>query len=1002
MTAPPATSRSINAARADLPASLRNNPTYRKANPADAPILVYALTSENRSVGQIYDAAASVMVQKLSQVEGVGQVTLGGGSLPAVRVEVNPNALFAYKISLENVRAALASANANMPKGVIEAGDRRYQLYTNDQATTAEDYRPLVIAYRNGAPVHLDDVANVVESVEDTRNQGIANGRPAVIVLIYRQPGANIIETVARVKAVMPQVQQEMPRDIDVRVTSDRTSGIRASLNAVEATLVIAVVLVVLVVLLFLRDPRAALIPAVAVPGSLIGTFGVMYLLGYSLNTFSLMALTISTGFVVDDAVVVLENITRHREAGMSRRQAALVGAREVGFTVVSMSLSLVAVFLPILMMGGIVGRLFREFAVTISVAVLVSLVLSLTVVPMMCSRLLQGPNDAKEWRLARVCGRTVDAMTAAYARSLGWALAHPRLVLLSLAAVIGLNVYLFTVIPKGFFPQQDTGRIFGTIRADQNVSFQAMQEKLASYVKIIGADPAVASVVGFTGGSQTNTGIVFSTLKPFSERTASSDEVISRLRKDLARVAGSSLFLQPLQDVRAGGRPASGQFQYTLIGDTLEEVRTWTPKLVEALRSSPQLTDVDSDQQDSGLETYVEVDRATAARLGLTLGQIDNTLYDAFGQRQVSTIYTPLNQYHVVMEVAPEYRQSPAALEGIYISNAGGAVRGTQATNAVSGTVTVTETETTTGQEDSASTAATSTVSSDAARNQRANQLGNAGRSGVSTAAAVSTNASTMVPLSAVSHFSTRNAPLAVNHQGHFVATTLSFNLPPGGALGDAVDAIKEKMLEIGMPATIQGGFQGTAKIFQESLANQPLLILAALLSVYIVLGILYESYIHPFTILSTLPSAGAGALLALLICGTEFSLIALVGVILLIGIVKKNAIMMVDFAVDAERQRALTPAAAIREACLLRFRPIMMTTMAALLGAIPLAVEVGEGAEFRQPLGIAIVGGLLVSQALTLYTTPVVYLCLDRLRRRNRLARRTRAGAAPSFGEG
>ncbi len=991
----------ISAARADLPASLRSNPTYRKANPADAPILVYALTSETRSVGQIYDAAASVLVQKLSQVEGVGQVTLGGGSLPAVRVRVNPNALFAYQISLENVRAAIASANANMPKGAIQEGDKRYQIYSNDQATTAADYRPLVIAYRNGAAVHLSDVAEVIDSVEDTRNEGLANGRPAVILLIYRQPGANILETVARVKALLPQLLEEIPGDIDLVPTSDRTSTIRASLRAVEFTLVIAVFLVVGVVLLFLHDPRAALIPAVIVPGSLIGTFGVMYLLGYSLNIFSLMALTIATGFVVDDAVVVVENISRHLEAGKSRMQAALIGAREVGFTVVSMSVSLIAVFIPILLMGGIIGRLFREFAVTISVAILVSLVLSLTVAPMMCSRLLRARGEHREGALTRASTRLIDKMTTAYAHTLDRALAHRRLVLLSLLAVIGLNVYLFIVIPKGFFPQQDTGRIFGNIRADQNISFQAMREKLGRYLDIIGADPAVESVVGFTGGNQTNSAIVFLSLKPFGERDVTSDEVIGRLRGKLAQVPGSSLFLQAMQDVRAGGRPAAGQFQYTLQGDDLNDLRTWTPKLVEALRARPELTDIDSDQQDSGLETFIDVDRATASRLGLTMGQIDNTLYDAFGQRQVTTIYTPLNQYHVVMEVAPEYSQSPAALQGIYVATSGAAVSGAQGSNAVAGTISTATSASASASSSSASNSSSSSsaaeISSDAARNQRANQLGNAGRSGVSTSAAVSTNASTMVPLSAFSEFSTRSAPLAVNHQGHFVAMTLSFNLPPGGTLGQAVEAIDQTMAEIGMPATIKGGFQGTAKIFQDSLGNQPLLLAAALLTVYIVLGILYESYIHPFTILSTLPSAGAGALLALLLFNTEFSLIALVGVILLIGIVKKNAIMMVDFAVALERERDCTPTEAIREACLMRFRPIMMTTMAALLGAIPLAIEVGDGAELRQPLGISIVGGLLVSQVLTLYTTPVVYLYLDRLRRRNRLARRPAAVQPP-----
>jgi len=968
----------INAARADLPTSLRSNPTYRKVNPADAPILVLALISDTRRQGQLYDAAASVLEQKLSQVKGVGQVTIGGSSLPAVRVEINPNALFKYQIGLEDVRAALAAANANSPKGAIEEGDRRLQIYTNDQARTADEYRPLIIAYRDGAAVRLADVADVVDSVEDVRNQGLADGRPSVLVVIYRQPGANIIDTVDRIRALLPQLQQEIPRDIDITIASDRSNTIRASLRAVESTLVIAIVLVVGVVLLFLRDARAAWIPGVAVPVSLIGTFGAMYLLGYSLNNLSLMALAIATGFVVDDAVVVLENISRHLEAGMSRLQAALIGAREVGFTVLSMSLSLISVFIPILLMGGIVGRLFREFAMTVSIAILISLVVSLTTTPMMCARLLRPRIAAKRNAFFRLSERAFRAMAAGYARTLDVALAHPRMVALSLLAIVGLNVYLFTAVPKGFFPQQDTGRMFGAIRADQNISFEAMREKLAQSVAIIKADPAVDSVVGFTGGSQTNSAFLFVSLKALAERDATADQVIGRLRPQLAKVPGASVILQSVQDIRAGGRPGNAQYQYTLQADDLDALRTWTPRLVEALRSAPELTDIDSDQQDSGLESIINVNRPTASRLGLSMSQIDNTLYDAFGQRQVSTIYDPLNQYHVVMEVARQYRLSPEALGSLYVSSKGGPVRGSQATNAAAGTISA-----------AASTAnskeiAAAAIASDAARNQRANQIGTAGRSGVSTGSAVSTSASTMVPLAAFSRFSVDNTPLAVNHQGHFVASTLSFNLPPGRSLGDAVAAIQRTMHEIGMPASIQGGFQGTAKIFEQSLANQPLLIIAALVSVYIVLGILYESYIHPLTILSTLPSAGAGAILALMICHTELSLIALVGVILLIGIVKKNAIMMVDFALDAERERGCSPHEAIREACLLRFRPIMMTTMAALLGAIPLALDVGEGAELRQPLGIAIVGGLLVSQALTLYTTPVVYLYLDRLRQR------------------
>jgi len=993
----------ISAARADLPSSLRTNPTYRKVNPADAPIIVLSLTSPTRRQGQLYDAASTILGQKLSQVPGVGQVTIGGSSLPAVRVELNPNALFSYRIGLEDVRAALAAANANMPKGGIDEGGRRYQIYTNDQAREAAEYRSLIIAYRDGAPVRLSDVAEVKDSVEDVRNQGLADGRPAVLIVIYRQPGANIIETVAGVQAALPQLRQAIPSDIDLAVASERTGTIRASLRAVEATLVIAILLVVGVVLLFLRDPRAAWIPGVAVPVSLIGTFGAMYLLGYSLNNLSLMALTIATGFVVDDAVVVLENITRHLEAGKSRMEAALLGAREVGFTVLSMSLSLIAVFLPILLMGGIIGRLFSEFAVTISVAILISLVVSLTTTPMMCAHLLRARSSERPNAVFRASEQAFAAMTAVYARTLGWALAHPRIILLTLLAVVGLNVHLFVILPKGFFPQQDTGRMFGSIRADQNISFEAMRDKLARFIAILDADPAISNVVGFTGsGGQTNSGFMFVVLKPRAERGISVDRVIERLRPKLAEVPGASLYLQGVQDIRAGGRPGNAQYQYTLQGDDLDELRLWTPRLAQALRSAPEVTDVDSDQQDGGLETMLDIDRATLARLGLTMSQVDNTLYDAFGQRQVSTIYNPLNQYHVVMEVAPQYRQSPDALEKLHIASSGGGVRGSQATNAVAGTISApgsaTGSATGVGAGAGAGAAAPSAnVAADAARNQRANQIGTAGRAGVSTGAAVSTSASTMVPLPAFARISTENTPLAVNHQGHFVATTLSFNLPPGKALGDAVAAINRTMVEIGMPASIHGGFQGTAKIFQQSLNNQPLLIMAALLSVYIVLGILYESWIHPLTILSTLPSAGAGAALALLIFGSELSLIALVGVLLLIGIVKKNAIMMIDFALQAERERGCRPREAIREACLLRFRPIMMTTAAALLGAIPLAVDIGEGAELRQPLGIAIVGGLLVSQVLTLYTTPVVYLSLDRLRKRWR-GRRASPEPAPA----
>jgi multidrug efflux pump len=978
----------IAAARADLPASLRTNPTYWKVNPADAPMLVMALTSGTLSQGQLYDVAATILQQKLAQVQGVGQVSVTGSSLPAVRVQINPDALFQNRISLEDVRAALAAANANMPKGAIEEGERRYQIYANDQARTADDYRPLIIAWRNGAPVRLTDVAAISDSVEDLRNQGLANGRPSVLLLIYRQPGANIIETAARVRATLPQLQQEIPRDVDLRVTSDRTNTIRASLHAVELALMIAIVLVVGVVLLFLGDAHAAWIPGVAVPVSLIGTFGAMYLLGYSLNNLSLMALTVATGFVVDDAVVVLENISRHLEAGKSRLQAAITGAQEVGFTVLSMSISLVAVFIPILLMGGIIGRLFREFAMTISIAILISLVISLTTTPMMCAHLLRTKAQQTRWRVLRWSERGFAALSRSYARSLQLALRHSLSVALVLLAIIGLNVYLFTIIPKGFFPQQDTGRLFGGIRADQNVSFQAMREKLAQFIAIIGQDPAVANVVGFTGSGQTNSGFLFIVLKPRDERPVSSEEVIGRLRQRSAEVAGATLTLQSVQDIRAGGRPSNAQFQYTLQADSLAELRTWTERLADALRGRPELADIDTDQQSNGLESRIEIDRETASRLGISMSQINNTLYDAFGQRQVSTIYNPLNQYRVVMELAAPYRETPGGLAHIYVGR-GGAVRGTDATNAASGTLARAASDSTA----TAATGASDAVADNAASNQRANQIGNAGRSGISTGSAVSTTPLTLAPLAAFSRVTTASAPLAVNHQGHFVAATISFNVPPGRSLGEAITAIEETMRQIGVPSTVRGSSQGTARFFQQSLANQPLLLLAALVSVYIVLGILYESYVHPLTILSTLPSAGLGAALALLICGTEFSLIALVGVILLIGIVKKNAIMMVDFALDAEDKRGLHPRDAITEACLLRFRPIMMTTMAALLGAIPLAVDMGEGAELRRPLGIAIVGGLVVSQLLTLYTTPVVYLYLDRLRR-NRVRRV--AGAA------
>jgi len=903
----------INAARSYLPSNLPGNPTYRKVNPADAPIMILALTSTVYDRGKLYDAASTIMQQRLSQIQGVGQVSVGGSSLPGVRVDVNPTQLNSYGLGLQDVASMLSRQNANSPKGQIVNGTTTADIVTNDQLLKAVNYMPLVVGYHNGAAVKLSDVANVQDSTENIRAAGFVNGKPSVLIIIFRQPGANIIDTVDRIRAAIPALKASIPSAIDTEVVLDRTLNIRASVRDVERSLMISISLVILVVFVFLRNPRATLIPSVAVPVSLIGTFGVMYLCHYSIDNLSLMALTISTGFVVDDAIVVIENITRYLEQGMPPMQAALKGASEIGFTVLSISISLVAVFIPILMMGGIVGRLFREFAVVLSVAILVSLGISLTTTPMMCSRLLRHLRDEQHGKAYRASERAFNSILGLYERSLGWVLEHSRLTLVVLGATIAFNVYLFYVAPTGFFPQQDNGTVFGGIQGSQDISFQAMQKATARIVDVIKTDPAVQNVMAFTGGGgATNGGFVYLGLKPLADRRVNADQIINRLRPKLMSVSGANTFMQAGQDLRIGGRQSSAQYQYTIQSDNLQDLVQWGPVLLQQMRKLHILTDVNTDQQNSGLQAMLTYDRNTASRLGITPQMLDNSLYEAFGQAQVSTMYTAINQYHVVLEVEPKFWQSPVNLKDVYIRAAQGRV----------------------------------------------------------------------VPLSAVSHYEPSTAPLAVNHQGQYPSVTISFNLAPGVALSDASKAILEMEQKIGMPNTIHGMFSGTLQAYKAALATQPLLIITALLAVYIVLGILYESYIHPLTIISTLPSAGVGALLALKLFHKDLSIIALIGIILLIGIVKKNAILMIDFALAAERIDGKSPRDAIFQACILRFRPILMTTMAALFGALPLALGRGTGSEIRNPLGITIIGGLILSQMLTLYTTPVVYLSLDRLR--------------------
>jgi multidrug efflux pump len=963
----------INASRVDLPATLRSNPTYRKANTSGSPAMILALTSKTRTPGQIYDSVSNIVLQRLSQVTGVGDVELGGSSLPAVRVELNPYALNKQGLAMEDVRAAIQATNANRPRGAIQGEGRRLQIYSESAnaigGRSAADYRNLIVGFRNGTPIRLQDVAEVVDGVEDQNNLGLFNGEPAIIVILRSQAGANVIETVDSVRAQLPTLQAQLPPDVTIQVASDSTNSIRSSLHEIEVTLIISILLVVLVVSVFLRSVRATIVPTVATVVSLLGTFGVMYLLGFSLNNLSLMALTVATGFVVDDAIVVLENTTRHIEAGMDRFKAALLGAREVGFTVLSISLSLIAVFIPLLFMGGQFGALFKEFAVTLSAAVMISLVISLTTTPMMCAWLLSpdAHNAKPPGRVARFFERGFDMLLKGYEHALDWALHSVWLVMLSLVFVIGLNFYLFAAIPKGGFPQQDTGQISGGIRADQSISFQAMQGKLRQLVNIIKDDPDVATVVGFTGGRRAGGGFMFINLKPASQRKVAGQAVIARLRPKLAKVTGVSLFLSPVQDLRAGGRSANANFQYTLKSDNQADLKKWAARLAEAMKGQKSLIDVDSDQADNGVETFVTIDKQSASRLGVSTKDIDNALYNSFGQRQVATIYDELNQYHVIMEVPRWYAKSPEALNDVYVP-----AKGLPSPSASNPTGAPTVTTTTTSASGATTTTATAAnVAAPAVRD-------------ASSGSALSTTATTMVPLSTLASFAESSAATSINHQDGELATTIAFNLADGASLSDAAAQIAQAEAEIAMPNNVRGSFAGSAKAAQDSNKSLPLLILAAIVVIYIVLGILYESLVHPVTVLTTLPSAGVGAVLALLIFKMEFSTISLIGIFLLIGIVKKNAILIIDFALETERSRGLPPLEAVREACMLRFRPILMTTVAAALGALPLAIGFGEGSELRQPLGVAIIGGLIASQCLTLLTTPVVYILMDKLRRR------------------